>query len=143
MIFPHAAPEEAEIPTVSPSRPLRILIVEDDSLIALSVRSVLEGLGYAICGIAASEPEAIALAEQTRPDLTLMDVRLRGPVDGVDVAQRLRTEFGVRSLYLSAYADHQTMTRITATYPLGFVQKPYSAGQLKSALDLAIRRMRG
>jgi two-component system, response regulator PdtaR len=62
-------------------------------------------------------------------------------VDGIDTARRLRAELGIRSVYLSAYTDHQTMSRITSTYPLGFVQKPYSANQLRTALDLAVRRL--
>ncbi|HSK39089.1 MAG TPA: response regulator [Arenibaculum sp.] len=120
---------------------LRILIVEDDALVALGIRCTLEDLGYEVCGIAASEPEAVRLAEQTRPDVTLMDIRLKGTVDGIDAARRIRNEFGIRSVYLSAYTDHQTMSRVTATYPLGFVQKPYSAAQLKNALELAARRL--
>lgn len=120
---------------------LRILIVEDDALVALGIRCTLEDLGYEVCGVAASEPEAMRLAAETRPDLTLMDIRLKGTVDGIDTARRLRAEFGIRSVYLSAYTDHQTMSRVTATYPLGFVQKPYSASQLKNALELAARRL--
>ncbi len=119
----------------------RIMIVEDDALVALGIRSTVEDLGYEVCGVAATEAEAVALANDTLPDLTLMDIRLRGPVDGIDTARRLRAEMGIRSVYLSAYTDHQTMTRITSTYPLGFVQKPYSANQLRTALDLAIRRL--
>ena len=124
------------------SRP-RILIVEDDALVALGIRMTLQDLGYTVLGIAASEPEAIKLAQEAVPDLALMDIRLKGPVDGIDTARRLRNEFNVRSLYLSAYTDEQTMARVSQTYPLGFVQKPYSANQLKSALDLALRRLGG
>ena len=122
---------------------IRIMIVEDDALVALGIRCTLEELGFEVCGVAVSEPEAIALGEKARPDLALMDIRLRGITDGIDTARRLRGEFGIRSVYLSAYTDHQTMSRITSTYPLGFVQKPYSAVQLRIALDLAIRRLGG
>ena len=122
---------------------IRVMIVEDDALVALGVRCTLDELGYEVCGVAASEPEALALAGKAQPDLALMDIRLRGPTDGIDTARRLRAEFGIRSVYLSAYTDHQTMSRITSTYPLGFVQKPYSAVQLRIALDLAVRRLGG
>lgn len=136
------AEANGRIETETPGEPnLRILIVEDDALVALGIRCTLEDLGYEVCGIAASEPEAVRLAEETRPDVTLMDIRLKGTVDGIDAARRIRNEFGIRSVYLSAYTDHQTMTRVTATYPLGFVQKPYSASQLKNALELAARRL--
>ncbi len=119
----------------------RVLVVEDDALVALGIRGTLESLGYEVTGIAASEPEAVRLAGETRPRLALMDIRLKGSVDGIDTARRLRNEFGIRSVYLSAYNDHQTMARVQATYPLGFVQKPYSAAQLRGALDLAFRRL--
>lgn len=124
-----------------PALPTRILVVEDDALVALGIRLTLQELGYEVVGIAASEVEAISLAQAKRPDLALMDIRLRGPVDGVDTARRLRADFGIRSVYLSAYADEQTMARVAQTYPLGFVQKPYAASQLRSALDLACRRL--
>jgi two-component system, response regulator PdtaR len=121
----------------------RVLVVEDDALVALGIRGTLEELGYEVTGIAASEPEAVRLADATRPQLALMDIRLKGSVDGIDTARRLRAEFGIRSVYLSAYTDHQTMSRVQDTYPLGFVQKPYSAAQLRSALELAFRRIGG
>ncbi|TWB44275.1 response regulator [Nitrospirillum pindoramense] len=120
---------------------IRLMIVEDDALVALGIRLTVEDLGYEVCGIAASEPEAIALAASSHPHLALMDIRLKGTVDGIDTARRLRNEFSLRSVFLSAYTDEQTMARASQTYPLGFVQKPYSAGQLKSALDLALRRL--
>lgn len=127
--------------TIAATGILRVLIVEDDALVALGIRMTLTELGYEVVGIAASEGEAVTLAGAERPDMALMDIRLRGPVDGVDTARRLRSEFGIRSLYLSAYADEQTMARVAQTFPLGFVQKPYSAPQLKAALELAQRRL--
>lgn len=117
------------------------MIVEDDALVALGVRIAVQELGYEVVGLAASEPEAIRIAAEARPQLALMDIRLRGPVDGIDTAARLMAEFRVRSVFLSAYTDQQTMARVAATSPLGFVQKPYSAAQLKSALELAVRRL--
>lgn len=123
--------------------PIRLMIVEDDALVALGVRIAVQELGYEVVGLAASEPEAVKLAAETRPQIALMDIRLRGPVDGIDTARRLKTEFNIRSVFLSAYTDENTMSRVAGTYPLGFVQKPYSAGQLKAALDLAVRRLAG
>jgi DNA-binding NarL/FixJ family response regulator len=126
---------------VPPPAAHRVLVVEDDALVALGIRLTLVELGYEVVGIAASESEAVALASSERPDLALMDIRLRGPVDGVDTARRLRADLGIRSVYLSAYADEQTMARVAQTYPLGFVQKPYAASQLRAALDIAFRRL--
>lgn len=121
--------------------PVRILIVEDDALVALGVRLTLTELGYYVVGIAASELEALSITQSEEPHLALMDIRLRGANDGVQVARRLWLEKGVRSIFLSAYADEQTMERVAQTKPLGFVQKPYSAQQLRAALDLACQRL--
>ncbi|MFV3077080.1 response regulator [Niveispirillum fermenti] len=121
--------------------PVRVLIVEDDALVALGVRLTLTELGYYVVGIAASELEALSITALEEPHLALMDIRLRGANDGVQVARRLWLEQGVRSIFLSAYADEQTMERVAQAKPLGFVQKPYSAQQLRTALDLACQRL--
>lgn len=125
-----------------PDKPVRILIVEDDALVALGVRLTLTELGFDVVGIAASELEALSAAAAEHPDLALMDIRLRGANDGVQVARRLWLEKGVRSIFLSAYADEQTMERVAQAKPLGFIQKPYSAPQLRLALDTACTRLR-
>lgn len=121
--------------------PLKVMIVEDDALVALGVRLTLTELGHDVVGIAASEMEALAVAQTEKPQLALMDIRLRGANDGVQVAQRLWQELRVRCIFLSAYADDHTMERVAQTRPLGFVQKPYSAHQLKVALEQARQRL--
>lgn len=120
---------------------LSVLVVEDEVVVALAVKQTVEGLGHHVCGMAATEADAVSLARAARPDVALMDVRLAGPVDGIEAARRLRAAFGIRSIFLSGYADHATMSRVTATYPLGVVHKPFSTAQLKVALDLAARRL--
>lgn len=121
--------------------PVRVMIVEDDALVALGVQLTLSDLGYQVVGIAASESEALDLARAMSPHLALMDIRLRGARDGLDTALRLRTELGIRCLFLSAYADDVTMARVSSLTPLGFVQKPYAASQLRLALDLACEKL--
>lgn len=121
--------------------PLKVMIVEDDALVALGVQLTVTELGHDVLGIAASELEALALAQAERPQLALMDIRLRGTSDGIQVAQRLWQELQVRCIFLSAYADDHTMERVAQTRPLGFVQKPYSAQQLKTALEQARVRL--
>lgn len=121
--------------------PVRILVVEDDALVALGIQTILEDSGYHVCGIAASEPEAIALAGATAPTLALMDICLRGPTDGIETAKRLRSLYGLSVLYLSAFTDQRTKDRILETEPLGFMQKPCSASQLKAGVEHAVRQL--
>lgn len=121
--------------------PLKIMIVEDDALVAMGVQLTLSELGHEVVGIAASEMEALAVAQLEQPEMALMDIRLRGANDGVQVAQRLWQELRIRCIFLSAYADEHTMERVAQTRPLGFVQKPYSAQQLKTALEQARPRL--
>lgn len=123
-------------------RPLRLLIVEDESVAAEAVGMAAMDLGHIVCGTARTEEEAVAIAGRERPDVALMDVRLAGG-DGIEAARRLRANYGIRSIFLSGYANHAIMARITETYPLGVVNKPYSLAQLKLALDLAARRLHG
>jgi len=139
----------APVPTAAPLpvlglglRPLRLMVVEDEPQVARSIRDTVEDLGHRVCGIAHSEQEAILLADRERPDLALMDVRLAAGGDGIMAARRLAAGYGIRSIFLSGYADHGTMRQLTETYPLGVVHKPFSTAQLKSALDLAGRRLR-
>ncbi|WP_343055026.1 response regulator [Azospirillum oleiclasticum] len=123
-------------------RRLRLLVVEDEVIVALAIKETVEDLGHEVCGVARSEAEALRIADAHRPDIALMDVQLAGPVDGVEAARRLRADLGIRSLFLSGCADHATLARLTASYPLGVVHKPFSSAQLKVALDLASRRLR-
>ena len=132
----------ASEPAQAPARSLRLIVVEDEALVARAIKETVEDLGHRVCGIAGTEAEAIDLAGRERPDLALMDVRLAGGSDGIAAARRLSARFGIRSIFLSGYADHATMSRITETYPLGVVHKPFSTAQIKTALGLAIRRLR-
>ncbi len=127
-----------------PAAGLRVLIIEPNRKTALSLQGTLEQLGVDVCGIAGDEAEALSLARDTQPDLTLIDSGGAGHWnDGIETARRLHACQGVRSVFLAPYADPQTLTRITASYPLGVVHRPFSAPQLKIALDLAVRRLRG
>ena len=125
-----------------PPRPLRVIVVDDEPAVAQAVKDTVEDLGHTVCGIVHTEEDALLLAAREKPDVALMDVRLGVGGDGITAARRLNAGFGVRSIFLSGYADHATMSRITETYPLGVVHKPFSTAQLKSALDLARSRLR-
>lgn len=120
------------------SKPASILIVEDEALVASCIEEVLGELGFQVAGIAASGPEAIALVAESRPVLALVDIRLTGPIDGIELACRLRQEFGVRSIFLSGLADADTAHRADAAQPLGFLQKPFRPSQVFNAIQRAL-----
>ena len=112
----------------------RILIVEDEPLIAEFVSTVLSDAGYEVIGIAADEPSAVTQASRTFPDFVVMDIKLANNGDGVEVARRLQCRRSIPILFTSAYLDHHTMKRAAATNPVGFLRKPYSPEALLLAV---------
>jgi CheY-like chemotaxis protein len=105
---------------------LRVLVVEDEALIAMELESILEQQGHEVVDAVATEADAIAAARLTRPDLVLMDVRLARGGDGVATAIRLRQELGIRSIFITAQSDQLTRARAAAAEPAGFLGKPLS-----------------
>jgi len=116
----------------------RILVVEDEAIVAKDVQSRLEGLGYAVPAIASSGEEAIGKAAETQPDLVLMDVRLRGEMDGVEAAGQVRDRFNIPVIYVTAYADDATLQRAKITQPFGYILKPFETRELHTAIEMAL-----
>ena len=123
------------------SKPVSILIVEDEALIASYIEEVLGESGFQIAGIAASGPEALSLAAETRPSLALVDIRLTGPLDGIELACLLRQKFAVPAIFLSGLADAETAARAQAAQPLGFLPKPFLPSQVFNAIQRALDRL--
>ncbi|UXN68002.1 response regulator (plasmid) [Devosia neptuniae] len=118
-------------PVPSPTGTLRILIVEDEFLIALELENRLLDAGFEVVGIAATAEEALSLAASELPDLAITDIRLAGRKDGVDTAIELFTTLRLRSIFSSAHAnDTETRNRAAPAYPIGWLQKPYPANVL-------------
>src|SRR5919202_581384 len=122
-------------------RPVSILIVEDEALIASYIQNVLEESGFTISGVASSGPEAISLASEAAPDLALVDIKLAGPMDGIEVAQLMRSRLNVPSIFLSGVHDPETMERAKVAEPLGFLQKPFRPSQVFNALEKALNEL--
>jgi PAS domain S-box-containing protein len=118
----------------------RILIVEDQRVIAADIESTLKNLGYTIAGSVASGEEAVPTASEVRPDLILMDIRLRGQMDGIQAAEAIRAETDVPIVYLTAYADEETLLRARATSPFGYLVKPFNERELRAAIEIAISK---
>ena len=121
-----------------PNERRRILVVEDEALVAMATSQLLEDAGYEVVGMAADKAQAVRLAEQEQPDLVLMDIRLRGGDDGVETAAQIRARFGLRILYVSAHGDSATLSRAAKTEPAGFVGKPHTTDELLSAVGRAL-----
>jgi len=120
----------------------KILIVEDESIIALHIEDSLKSLGYAIAGISYSGSEAIRMAEESHPDLILMDIMLGGKVDGIRASEQIRTRLDIPVVYLTAYSDESTLQRAKATEPFGYLLKPFKERELSVAIQIGLYRHR-
>ena len=122
----------------SASKPTSILIVEDEALVASYIEEVLAESGFRVAGVAASGPEALSLAEKTQPRLALVDIRLTGPIDGIELACVLRQKFGIPAIFLSGLADDETTRRAAIAESLGFLPKPFRPSQVFNAIERAL-----
>ena len=113
----------------------RILIVEDEMFVALDIEAAVIKAGHKVVGFAGSAERAVAMADELRPDLVLMDVRLPGNRDGVDAAIEIRQRFDIPSLIISAYSDAETRQRAAPAGALGFISKPFDHALLSLALS--------
>jgi DNA-binding NarL/FixJ family response regulator len=119
----------------------KVLIVEDDHLVAIEAESALLEAGYEVAGIAATAAEAMELARAEKPDIVVMDIRLAGSRDGVDTAIELFANSGIRSLFASAHTDAATRSRAQAANPLGWLSKPYQPEALVRAVTKAVSEL--
>jgi PAS domain S-box-containing protein len=115
----------------------RILVVEDQRLIAADIENTLKKLGYVVVGNVASGEDAISKSDHLRPELVLMDVRLRGEIDGIEAAEIIRDRFNVPVVYLTAYADEETIIRAKKTTPFGYLVKPFNERELRATIEIA------
>jgi DNA-binding NarL/FixJ family response regulator len=125
---------EARATTRVGSTRRRLLIVDDDWLISLQLEQLLTTAGYEIVGTASDAATAVTIAERERPDLVLMDIRLQGPVDGVEAAREIIDRFAIQSLFVSAHTDQGTITRTLAARPRGWLPKPFTEAELLQAI---------
>ena len=120
----------------------RILVVEDEVLIAEEIRERLTAAGFTVVGVADSGEAAIELAGRERPDLVLMDIRLKGPMDGIEAAKIIYERCGTPIVYLTAHSDQATLQRAQTHAAFGYVLKPFQLEHLLVAIDLGIYRAR-
>jgi two-component system, cell cycle sensor histidine kinase and response regulator CckA len=122
------------------NRNSRVMIVEDEAIVAMDLQLRVEALGHTVVGTAASAASALRQVAETRPDVTLMDIRLRGDVDGIAVAEQIRRNWDLPVVFLTAFTDTSTVARATATEPFGYIAKPVHDRELDIAIDVALHR---
>src|SRR3989304_10561163 len=118
----------------------RIMIVEDERIVARKIHKSLEKLGYDVCALAPTGEEAVQKAGETRPDLILMDIVLKGTMDGIEASEQIRRLFNIPVVYLTAYANEKVFQRAKITEPYGYILKPFEDKELYIAIEIALHR---
>lgn len=120
----------------------RVLIVEDERIVAMGIKQMLISLGYTVAGIASSGEDAIRKTELTFPDLVLMDIMLKGDVNGIEAAKEIKFRFDIPVVYLTACSENKIVERAWKTNPSGHIVKPFDERDLQKSIDVALRRHR-
>ncbi len=120
----------------------KILIVEDETVIALELEDRLQRMGYAVAGSAPNGKAALQMIEAARPDIVLMDINLKGARDGIEIAEEIRARYDIPVIYLTAYADHATLRRARDTTPFGYLLKPFREAELHANIEMAVHKHR-
>ena len=116
----------------------RILVVEDEAIVAADIKGTLQGLGYDVPAIAFSGEEALKKTEELHPDVVLMDIVLRGQMDGIEAAQEIRERFGIPSIFMTGYSE-ELLERLNVLEPLLYVSKPVDINELTAAIDKVLK----
>jgi chemotaxis response regulator CheB len=118
----------------------KVLIVEDERIVAMNLSNQLAKLGYEVSGSVASAEAAFEIAGRTLPDVVLMDIHLEGPVRGTEAARRIWEKFQIPTVYVTAYSDDATLNDVKTTHPYGYILKPFRLKEIHAAIRLALDR---
>ena len=114
----------------------QILVVEDETVVAMDMESILENSGYTVAAVVPSGEEALQKAEELCPDLVLMDIVLEGEMDGIEAAEQIRERFNIPVVFLTAHSDDKTLERAKKTGPFGYILKPF--GEIRTTIEIAL-----
>jgi len=120
----------------------KVLIVEDEGIVALSIRETLKKLGYVVTGICATGEDAVQKTGETLPDVVLMDIHLKGDMDGISATEKISSMYDIPVIYLTAYTDDETLNRAMKTRPHSYLVKPFNERELYSNIEFAIYKHR-
>ena len=115
-----------------------VLVVEDESIVSKDIQHSLKKLGYNIVGAASTGERAFELASSEKPDIILMDIMLKGDINGIETAQRVKEELQIPVIYLTAYADESTLEKAKVTEPYGYIIKPFKEVDLHTSIEMAL-----
>ena len=115
-----------------------ILVIEDEAIVSKDIQQSLKKLGYNIVGSASTGEKAVILALETKPDLVLMDIMLKGDMSGIDAAEQIRKKLSIPVIYLTAYADESTLEKAKVTEPYGYIIKPFKEVDLHTSIEMAL-----
>jgi DNA-binding LytR/AlgR family response regulator len=115
-----------------------VLVVEDESIVAKDIQQSLIKLGYNVVGTASTGEKALALANELRPDIILMDIMLKGPMSGIDTAAEIKKDLSIPVIFLTAYADESTLSKAKVTEPFGYIIKPFKEIDLHTSIEMAL-----
>jgi len=118
----------------------KILIVEDEPIVALDLYQEIQQMGCEVLGVAESADEALVAASVCRPDLALMDIRIVGGMDGIQTARLLSGVYGTPSVFLTSYSDETTIARAARAMPYGYLTKPFKSSELKATMQVALHK---
>ncbi len=117
---------------------IKIIVVEDESIVAEDIKRSLLNMGYSVSAVVSSGEDAIKAAGELRPDMILMDIVLRGEMNGIEAAGRIRSDFKIPVIYLTAYTDEKILEQAKLTEPFGYIIKPFEDKELHSAIEMAL-----
>ena len=118
---------------------VKILIVEDEAITAEDLRIELQKMGYEVCSLAPTGEKAIEIAEKERPDVALMDIRLRGDMNGFVAAGEIMSRLGIPSIYMTGYPEEKVKAEVITKQPFGFLSKPVNGDALKDAINSILK----
>lgn len=118
----------------------RILVVEDEAIVAMDIANTLRNLGHEVTDTVPSGEQAIASVKENRPNVILMDIILKGEMDGIQTAEQIRAQYSIPVIFLTAYADEKTLERAKITAPCGYLTKPFEETDLRIAIEVGLYR---
>lgn len=117
---------------------INVLVVEDESIVSKDIQHSLKKLGYNVVGASSTGEKAIELAGEERPDIILMDIMLKGEMNGIEAAEKIKEQYSIPIVFLTAYADESTLSKAKITEPYGYILKPFKEIDLHTTIEMAV-----